>query len=127
MRVRVLIPVAAASLLLAGCTQGSSIPQKTGEPTSYGTVEELRDAFVVAGGTCDNWETIDPGDYDAVAGRCSDSVVIAVYNKPAELEDAIKRATELAVGTHLLVGENWMINIENPQDFVDELGGRTVS
>ena len=128
MRARTFIPFAVvATLTLSGCSQGSSIPAKTGEPTEYGSVEELRDAFTAAGGECPNWEPIDPGDYDASAGRCSDKVVIAVYNKPAELKDAVKRATDLAVGTHLLVGENWLINVENPQDYVDQLGGRTVS
>lgn len=116
-----------AALLLTGCAQGSDIPQKTGEATTYESVESLRDAFVDAGGDCPHWQPIDPGDYDAEAGRCSDKVVIAIYNNPSDLEDAVKRSSGLAVGTHLLVGENWLINVENPQDFVDALGGRTVS
>ncbi|MFD2673816.1 hypothetical protein [Gulosibacter bifidus] len=127
MRSRALISIAAATLLLTGCTGGESVPQKTGKPTSYDSLEALRDAFIAAGGECPSWEEIDPGDYDAQAGRCNDKVVIAIYNKPEELEHAIQRSKDLAVGTHLLVGNNWMINVENPQDFVDALGGRTVS
>lgn len=118
----------AAVALLAGCSgRGEAVPAATGEATEFATVEDLRDAYVAAGGTCDAWEEVDPGDYDATAGRCSDSVVMAVYANPDELTAAVERSQNLAVQTHLLVGENWMLNVENPQDFVDALGGTTVS
>lgn len=113
---------------LAGCAGGGEpIPTITGTPTSYESVESVRDAFVAAGGECPTWEAIDPGNYDAEAGRCDDSTVIAVYKNPTELADAVKRATELATETHLLVGENWLLNTPNPQDFVDALGGTVVT
>ncbi|RRJ87315.1 hypothetical protein EG850_05795 [Gulosibacter macacae] len=117
-----------ASAALAGCAGGGEpIPTITGTPSSYESVESIRDAFVAAGGACPAWEAIDPGDYDAEAGRCDDSTVIAVYKDPAELADVVKRATELATETHLLVGENWVLNTPNPQDFVDALGGTVVT
>lgn len=114
--------------LLAGCSSGGeAVPAANGEATEFATVEDLRDAYVAAGGTCDAWEEVDPGDYDATAGRCSDSVVMAVYANRDELAAAVERSQNLAVQTHLLIGENWMLNVENPQDFVDALGGTTVS
>jgi hypothetical protein len=124
-----LATLAVAAAALTGCTGGgaSAVPDATGDATEYASATELRDAFIAAGGTCDQWEPLDPGDYDADAGRCSDTVVIAVYSEPAELDAAVERAQNLAVQTHLLVGENWMLNIENPQDYVDALGGTTVS
>ncbi|WP_146137431.1 hypothetical protein [Gulosibacter molinativorax] len=118
-----------ASLALAGCAGGGgdATPSVTGEPTSYESVEELRDAYVAAGGECPNWEELDPGDYDAVAGRCSDQVVISVYNDPSQIEGVVQSALDLAIPAHLLVGENWIINTPNPEDFVDALGGGVVT
>lgn len=122
------VAATAGVALLAGCSGGGeAVPAVTGEATEFATVEDLRDAYVAAGGTCDAWEEVDPGDYDATAGRCSDSVVMAVYANPDELAAAVERSQNLAIQTHLLVGENWMLNVENPQDFVDALGGTTVS
>lgn len=116
----------ASILLLAGCV-GSGAPAPTGAATTYQDAATLRDAFVTAGGKCDDWQPIDPGPYDADAGRCSDSIVIAVYHKPDEMEAAISRSQNLVMGTHLLVGENWILNVESPQNYVDALGGRVVS
>jgi hypothetical protein len=127
-RVKGIALAASVGALWAGCSGGGeSVPSVTGDATEFSTVEELRDAYVAAGGTCEAWEEIDPGDYDAKAGRCSDSVVMAVYANPDELAAAVDRSKNLAVQTHLLVGENWLLNVDNPQDFVDALGGTTVS
>lgn len=126
-RVKGIALAAAVGALLVGCSGGESVPAVTGDATEFSTVEELRDAYVAAGGTCEAWEEIDPGDYDAKAGRCSDSVVMAVYANPDELAAAVDRSQNLAVQTHLLVGENWLLNVDNPQDYVDALGGTTVS
>lgn len=127
-RVKGIALAASVGALLAGCSGGGeSAPSVTGAATEFSTVEELRDAYVAAGGTCEAWEEIDPGDYDATAGRCSDSVVMAVYANPDELAAAVDRSQNLAVQTHLLVGENWLLNVDNPQDFVEALGGTTVS
>ena len=102
-------------------------PPITGAATSYDTLEQLRDAFVAAGGECGSWEEIDPGEADARGGRCDDTTVLAVYANKAELDDAVERSINLATSTHLLVGENWMLNTPEPQRFVDALGGRVIT
>lgn len=122
--------VAASALLLTGCSApgggGETKPTVSGEATSYDSLEELKGAFVAAGGECDEWESVDPGDYDAVAGRCGENTVIAVYNRPEQIDEVVSRALQLATGTHLLVGDNWIINTPDPDRFVDALGGTTV-
>lgn len=129
-RARVLASAAtfASMLALTGCAAGETAqPGVTGAVTTYENVEALRDAFVAAGGQCPQWEPIDPGKYTAEAGRCSDSIVLAVYADPAELADAVQRAKDLAVPAHLLVGENWLLNIDEPQTYVGALGGTVVT
>lgn len=106
--------------------ESSPIPTITGEATTYDSVEELRDKYVEAGGECPNWEELDPGDFDADAGRCNDQIVISVYHDPSQIEGVVQSAIDLAIPAHLLVGENWIINTPNPETFVDALGGGVV-
>lgn len=124
-----LVALGTASLALAGCAGdgGSAIPTITGEPTSYESIEELRDKYVEAGGECPEWEELDPGEFDAEAARCSDQVVITVYNDTSQIEDVVQRALDLAIPAHLLVGENWIVNTPTPENFVDALGGVVVT
>lgn len=123
----------AAAAALSGCAGipglgggETTIPVITGTPTSYASLEDLRDAFVAAGGECAAWEEIDPGEADARGGRCGDDTVLAVYADPAELAAAVEKSVNLATSTHLLVGENWMLNTPEPHRFVDALGGTVV-
>lgn len=124
-----LLALGGASLALAGCAGGESSPTSTitGEATAYDSLEELRDLYVEAGGECPEWELLDPGDYAAEAGRCSDQVVITVYQDPTQIDEVVQSALDLIVETHLLVGENWIINTPDPEEFVDALGGEVVT
>lgn len=119
---------AVAAIALAGCAgPGEPAPEITGTPSTYSGVEELRDAFVAAGGECPDWAPIETGDYDADAGRCDDRTVIAVYRDPAQLAEAIERATALMTETHLLAGPDWLINTPDPHHYVEALGGTVIS
>ncbi|KAB1644046.1 hypothetical protein [Gulosibacter chungangensis] len=124
-----LVTLGVASIALVGCSGGdsSSEPTITGEATTYDSLEELRDLYVEAGGECPEWEELDPGDWDAVAGRCSDSVVITVFNDTSQIDEVVQSSLDLIVETHLLVGENWIINTANPENYVDALGGAVIT
>ncbi|WP_140400553.1 hypothetical protein [Gulosibacter sp. 10] len=127
-RTSALLAAGALATALVGCSGGGEpVPEITGQPTAYDGVEELRDLYVAAGGECPEWEAIDPGEYDAEAGRCSDSVVISVYANPADIDEVVDRALTLATETHLLVGDNWIINTPDPHEYVDQLGGTVVT
>lgn len=123
------VTLGVASFALTGCFGGggSAEPTITGEATSYESLEELRDLYVEAGGECPEWEELDPGDWDAIAGRCSDSVTISIYNDTSQIDEVVQSAVDLVIETHLLVGENWIINTPNPEDFVDALGGNVIT
>ncbi|MGO1544853.1 MAG: hypothetical protein ACTHXA_11025 [Gulosibacter sp.] len=130
---RILTTVATLSvggLALTGCAgggDGDPAPSITGEATSYDSLEGLRDLYVEAGGDCPEWEEIDPGEYDAQAGRCSDQVVIAIYNDTTQIDEVVDRALDLMMPTHMIVGENWIINTPDPDQYVAALGGMVVS
>ncbi len=128
---RLAAPLAISAVTLTGCSlidggDDEAKPTIFGEATEYQTLDELKAAFVTAGGECDSWEPVDPGDYDAEAGRCGDSTVLAVYHNPDQIPEVVARAQQLATTTHLLVGENWVVNTPNPENFVDQLGGTTI-
>ncbi|WP_201516885.1 hypothetical protein [Gulosibacter hominis] len=128
---RLATPLAISAVALTGCSlvgggDDEAKPTISGEATEYQTLDELKAAFVAAGGECDEWEAVDPGEYDAEAGRCGESTVLAVYRSPDQIPEVVSRAQQLATQTHLLVGENWVINTPNPEKFVEQLGGTTV-
>lgn len=128
---RLAAPLAIAAVTLTGCSfiggnDDEAKPTVSGEATEYQSLDELKSAFVAAGGDCDEWEAVDPGEYDAEAGRCGESTVLAIYHKPDQIPEVVARAQQLATKTHLLVGENWVVNTPNPENFVKQLGGTTV-
>ena len=123
-----------ASLALAGCSglpgapgTEASVPAITGKPTSYASIEELRDAYVAAGGECNEWEPLDAGKTDGQGGYCNSKTTLAVFGNPDDLAATVKNTIDLAGTVHLLVGENWVVNTPNPQDFVETLGGTITS
>lgn len=98
--------LAAAAVLLAGC---GGPPADGG---SYNTATELKDAFVKAGGQCDEWKPdSDPPFADATAGSCgrpgSDDYLLYVF---ADKKDRNFIVTKMAdVGVAAVAGLNWMI------------------
>ena len=127
-RLRLAALALAAPLALAGCAGPEApAPEVTGTASSYGSLEELRDAFIAAGGECPAWERIDSGDFDADGGRCDDSTVITVFRDREQLAEVVERAKALATATHLLVGTDWLINTPEPHRYVDALGGTVVT
>ena len=117
--------------MLAGC--GSSAPEKNAR---YKHVTDLRDAYVAAGGHCDQWKqiynTAFTGRPESVnvleQGDCNTKepgaygALLTIY---ANREDAIKEADAIRWGESL-VGPNWHIMVGNGDDIpalAKKLGG----
>jgi hypothetical protein len=124
---RVLV-AGAILLLLTGCSASSAKTAKPAAPkATYATVTALRDAFVKAGGSCDDWNETDVVTVAAQSGDCSDSTVLSIYVSQTSRDQIVNFAKTSGVAAHLLVGKNWIINTPNPQKYVKNLGGTVVT
>ena len=119
----------AMTLLLAGCagpaatvvttepepsasTTGTSTPTPSGPPRAmaYGSVVELRDAAVATGYECPSWDQHNSVTLAIESAQCSDADVFSIYNRASDLAQVVSGLESLGVGSHLLVGPNWIIN-----------------
>src|SRR3546814_20057911 len=86
---------AALTLIIAGCSVGTS--ESTPRPTAAAigkasTIEEVRDAFIEAGGVC-NWEQTDVVKAATASGTCSSKTFIMLFTDRSEREPEIGRAS----------------------------------
>lgn len=112
--------------LLVGC---SAAPAATASyPATFRSVEELRDAFVRAGGDCPDWKQTNQIPLAAESGTCSDSNVLSIYSSTADRDKLVTRYKEIASeDSVILVGENWVINDKAVRDLDPTLGGTLVT
>lgn len=110
---------------LASVSACSSEPQ-----AKYESVDDLKQAFVDAGGECNDWIQDNKVLNSQQSGRCGDFAVLSIYLS----QDAVERRVEETknsifgtVGGDWLVGENWIINDKDAAQFQDSLGGNIVS
>lgn len=117
-------------LALTGCssTVAASTPTPTPEE-SYSTVAELRDAFEDAGGDCSEFEQTNNITLSAQSADCNSTTVISVYTSESNRDQVVSNVQDLMGDKplHLLVGKNWIINVEDPEAYVDGLGGVVVT
>ena len=112
----------------AGCSSG---------PKNYGNVEDLKNAYVSAGGDCaDSTKvdtsafTADNADLEGLAGiSCPNDIGMFVFPSNmardyfVDLVDTA--ATASKTGVHMVIGEKWMVagvTFDN-QKFAEPLGG----
>jgi len=119
-----LIAIAAVVLLVTGCASQSE-PEY---PSSYRSVEELKEAFVKAGGECPDWEQTNQVKLAAESGTCSESNVLSIYSSEAVRDEALAAYKSIALGdSTLLVGENWIINDKRVKELDSAIGGTFVT
>ena len=116
------------ALTLAGCASG---------PKTYGSVDDLKNAYISAGGKCDESTVVDTSaftadnaDLEGISGvSCPGD--IGVFTFPSntardyfvDLVDTA--ATASKTGVHMVVGEKWMVagvTFDNKK-FAEPLGG----
>lgn len=110
-----------ATTALTGCSSNAY-------PETYSSVEELRDAFVKAGGECPEWEQRNQVSLSAESGECSSQTVLSIYSSESDRDQVVNTQKELHKmvdmgGMHLLVGANWIINDPNVKDLDRAIGG----
>lgn len=133
------------ALLLSSCSsdaedssqgdQGST-PSASPSPTPtpdarYGTVEQLRDAAVLAGFECRRWRLTNKVQTAAQSGECSATSVFSTYSSGRDLQAALRdlrmfdelfAEEDMAIEPRL-IGPNWIINAPEAADLQPQLGG----
>lgn len=127
-----LLPVVVLVLLTAGCAAAAPQPSQ-----SYGTLEELRNAYMDAGGECGLLTEDPPGKrpgFTSAVGYCNGNKSRLMLFKDTEQQDAFLKKSkdgmeEIGLQRHLLVGENWAVipEDEDPGKYQRELGGEVVN
>lgn len=115
--------VLTVSVVLSGCG-----PDESGG--TYEDVEALRDAFVAAGGECDDWEQTNRVLGAAQSGDCGTDTVLSTYLTHDAVQDRIAETKASAFGAitgDWLTGENWIINGGDIEALQSKLGGTIVS
>lgn len=124
------VAVIGACLLLAGCSSAPAPSETTAVsyPATYRSVEDLRDAFVSAGGDCPAWEQTNQIPLAAESGTCSSSNVLSIYSSTADRDELVRGYKSIATNDSvILVGENWVINDKSVRDLDPALGGTIVT
>lgn len=111
-----------AILTFAACTPAP--------PTKYDDVTALREAFMKAGGTCNDWEQTNRVNGAAQSGTCDISSVLSVYLSREATEKRVADTHASWVGSlsgDWLVGDNWIIATNDVAGMKERLGGTIVS
>ncbi len=130
-RLAMTIMTVLAAAALAGC---AATPAATPQPTSGATglgivdnIEQLRDAYIAAGGACD-WEQSEEAGLAVASGRCSDDALFSTYENRAKRDEAILVVGLFqSQGLTLLAGENWIINAPAAEAMQSQLGGEWIT
>lgn len=113
---------AAGLFLLAGCSA----------PGEYKGVEEMKDAFVDAGGTCIEWDNHDGTILAEESGSCDGNAALSFFGDNAE---GFKTSQETfgMLDIPYIGGENWIIQtddfdgVEGGKKMAKDLGGELVN
>ena len=132
--------IAGAALLLTLTACGQSFDSQVAAPSSevasptptlspsptptrnveYDSLEDLRDAAIAVGYPCEDWTQDDLVKYASESGTCSDGDVLSTYVSASDLQDQIDGFRDFdpdnEAGSVLLVGPNWMINVDHDFD-----------
>lgn len=118
-------------LVLTGCSGYNQSNERLGDKNSrFESLEELKEAFVEAGGQCWGWRlATHPDELENLIGKgdCDSKTVLIVYDDYIDVEqEAInsRRHNEgLGFKTSYLFGGNWFINSDQVEVVYPKMGG----
>jgi hypothetical protein len=118
-------------LVLTGCSGSNQSKKTLGDKNSrFESLEELKEAFVEAGGQCWGWKLATHPDelLDTIGkGECDSKTVLIVYkdyiNVEQESINARYHLESLGFKTSFLFGGNWFINSDQVEAVYPKMGG----
>ena len=91
--------------MIAGC---SGEPEEPAGPPEIMGAESLREAYVYAGGTCNDWDHHDSGTLSSESGACGEKAALSFFDDPENMELQLYTFDKLELG--YLSGEDWVIS-----------------
>jgi hypothetical protein len=114
--------LAASALFLSGCSTG---------PRTFASVNELRVAFVNAGGSCLEWDQTDQVAAALESGTCNSNTVLSIYDSAEAAEESARGLADMIAGYGLTpsitFGGNWVVNSDDATLVSESLGGTDLS
>jgi hypothetical protein len=118
-------------LVLTGCSGYNQSNERLGDKNSrFESLEELKEAFVEAGGQCWGWRlATHPDELEDTIGKgdCDSKTVLIVFKDYIDVEQqAINgRGHNEGLGfkTSYLFGDNWFINSDQVEIVYPKMGG----
>jgi hypothetical protein len=114
------------ALVLTGCGNKNK---------EFSSIEELRDAFVSAGGQCWEWKKYDPVK-DRITthkgtAECDKNTVLVLFSDGVSSQneglDFASQMRSLNFEVNVLVGANWMINSDQAAKVYPQMGGTLIT
>ncbi|HEX9226187.1 MAG TPA: hypothetical protein VF885_05970, partial [Arthrobacter sp.] len=84
-----------------------------------------KDAFVKAGGTCNDWSTHNKSVLAATAGACGGDYALSVYDDIEKRDLWVDTARKLSSGSSV-AGKNWTVSGTDAKTVHDKLGGELI-
>lgn len=108
--------------MLAGCSGVTA--------SDYATVDDLKAAFVAAGGACATWNPNGIVKKAVQSGECDSQTVLSIYTSADAATEQANTIKKLMQGTglsiHLLVGGNWIVNSVDIDKVQSKMGGQVI-
>jgi hypothetical protein len=118
------------ALVLSSCTSSSEKESQNQAGNRFSTLEELKQAFINAGGQCWDWvENEVPAEITKTyaTGDCDAKTVLTIYKDGVNVQEYAlgfrKFVIDLKFKVNLLVGDNWMINSDQVSTVYPKMGG----
>lgn len=113
-------------LVLSSCSNSTK---------SYESIDELKSAFIAAGGQCWEWKLKNSGQSAdkniKSAADCDRSTVLVIYKDEMKTEQSslqhAKLVRNMGLVPHVLFGGNWMINSDQVVNIQKIFGGTLVT
>lgn len=124
--------LAAAALVVLPFSLAGCGPDQSGG--MFEDVDSLRDAFIEAGGNCNDWNQTNTVTGALQSGECGTTAQLSVFKDGEGVQYQITQVknSEKAEGMgEWLTGENWIIAVDDETEHASELqsdlGGQIVS
>ncbi|MGO3146376.1 MAG: hypothetical protein ACTIJ6_01725 [Leucobacter sp.] len=97
-------------------------------PSGFDSIDELQQAFVDAGATCEDWQLgSQTGNWSAFGNCDVTGATLSIYDST---EDRNRMLEQLQSGTSLhskaFVGSNWIITTDTDLSIAEEMGGKVI-
>ncbi len=98
-------------------------PAPTPELSHFATLDDFKNAYVAAGGRCDNWDPSNPVAAALASGTCTAGYSVLMLTENAADARTLAASIPDDTGDQVSYGDNWVLNAVDSPQVVATLGG----